>query len=470
MRIQNLGPIKDGTVQLNRLTVLTGNNGTGKTLAAYSLFAFRYWLENQFTPNLVTEAQIQQIIAGEPVTNTVDYYLSVLEKQLIDNFNKLNDSESFYQNFFRDDSVYVSGTTKLTINKHDISELILPKEKRLNWFYRWDYNLETDSIEGQSSVNNLIENRIYSTYLDKSDSIFTYYDVEGGKQEQSGVSQAPSMSQATKLVSGNIFNDLFASRKTSFYMPAERIGINVFRNRLNNQIVNDSLQVPVANANQIETTTSANERYPYPIEAYIKYINNSLGRLKEPLDKRVQDEKLKALVDGLVPGEFVYDEVKNEVNYNLPDQTENRTVTFNLLSSSLKSLFGIDIFIRNIGEGNWLFIDEPEMNLHPTRQVMMMDFLYQLAAIGTNVVISTHSDYLVKELMNLMLADKVKENTATSQLVRVYNFEASTITDLGDITDDDVELANFDITTDQINNRYYGLIDQLDKRGSTHES
>jgi len=69
-----------------------------------------------------------------------------------------------------------------------------------------------------------------------------------------------------------------------------------------------------------------------------------------------------------------------------------------------------------------------------------------------------------------MLADKVKENTATSQLVRVYNFEASTITDLGDITDDDVELANFDITTDQINNRYYGLIDQLDKRGSTHES
>jgi predicted ATPase len=49
-------------------------------------------------------------------------------------------------------------------------------------------------------------------------------------------------------------------------------------------------------------------------------------------------------------------------------------------------------------------IDEPEMNLHPKAQVQLMEFLALLVSAGLQVLITTHSPYIVDHLANLMSA------------------------------------------------------------------
>ncbi|SJM94785.1 conserved hypothetical protein [Crenothrix polyspora] len=51
-----------------------------------------------------------------------------------------------------------------------------------------------------------------------------------------------------------------------------------------------------------------------------------------------------------------------------------------------------------ITQGSFIFIDEPETNLHPDWQVKLMEVLLILADEGVNVVITTHSVDIIKTL------------------------------------------------------------------------
>ena len=54
-----------------------------------------------------------------------------------------------------------------------------------------------------------------------------------------------------------------------------------------------------------------------------------------------------------------------------------------------------------------LIIDEPEMNFHPDVQVVLARIFAILVNKGLKVVISTHSDYIVRELNNLIMAGAI---------------------------------------------------------------
>ena len=51
-------------------------------------------------------------------------------------------------------------------------------------------------------------------------------------------------------------------------------------------------------------------------------------------------------------------------------------------------------------------IDEPELNLHPDNQRQVARILAQLVNAGLKVIVSTHSDYFVRELNNLIMLKK----------------------------------------------------------------
>lgn len=96
-------------------------------------------------------------------------------------------------------------------------------------------------------------------------------------------------------------------------------------------------------------------------------------------------EKVESLIKGnlaITPnGEIVY-------------QEEGRTpVPLNMASSGISNMGMIALLLRRnvLNKGSFLFIDEPEMNLHTTWQHAMLDVLLDLGRAGVNVVIATHS-------------------------------------------------------------------------------
>jgi ABC-type multidrug transport system ATPase subunit len=58
-------------------------------------------------------------------------------------------------------------------------------------------------------------------------------------------------------------------------------------------------------------------------------------------------------------------------------------------------------------EGDVIFIDEPEISLHPDSQRILVRYLAELSKAGLKFVIITHSDYIVKELNNLICITKL---------------------------------------------------------------
>ncbi|OBQ35677.1 MAG: hypothetical protein AN487_15015, partial [Anabaena sp. CRKS33] len=85
-------------------------------------------------------------------------------------------------------------------------------------------------------------------------------------------------------------------------------------------------------------------------------------------------------------------------------------------SSMVKELAPLYLCLRYLVEPDeLLIIDEPEMNLHPTAQVQIIEFLAMLVQAGLKVLITTHSPYIVDHLANLIKASKYEDKESIKE-------------------------------------------------------
>lgn len=457
MHIKNLGPISDVSINLSDLTLFIGDNGTGKTLASYALYSFRNWLEQGVKTDLIKKQDIDSLILNnQPIIEPTDQYKKKLTDSLISSFNALNNDGNYFSDFFKDDNIYIKGTTKIEIDESDINSsfVSIPFDDNDASNTHWTYNVRTED-------SNNVYGQIISRFVSNGEKIKISYRNIGSSivnpKEQNNDSTLWSKNYSNEI-NLLVFATLFDISAKNVYLPAERIGINMFRKRLNNQFINNNLVEPKSNLDSTQPSQE-NERYPYPIESYIKFLNESLNSISKPHTSDINGDS-EGLLSHLIPGQFKYNSNSDQLTYDLSSSNTKTVddINFGLLSSSLKSLFGIDLFIKGRKENDWLFIDEPEMNLHPKRQTEIMKLLYLLMINGSKLVISTHSDYMVKELINKLLETKLSNDT--SKRVTVYQFENGSATKLNDISSEDT-LNNFDDSTNKINAEYYDLIDRI---------
>ena len=83
------------------------------------------------------------------------------------------------------------------------------------------------------------------------------------------------------------------------------------------------------------------------------------------------------------------------------------TLEIPIASSMVKELAPLVLYLRYLAEPEELIvIDEPEMNLHPAAQMKLIEFLAMLVNAGLDVLMTTHSSYLIDHLSNLIDAYK----------------------------------------------------------------
>lgn len=87
-----------------------------------------------------------------------------------------------------------------------------------------------------------------------------------------------------------------------------------------------------------------------------------------------------------------------------------------IASSLVRSLLILNYYIFHEAQKNdILMIDEPELNLHPKNQILIARLLVLLVNAGIKVFITTHSDYIVRELSNCIML----KNLSQSQIQRL---------------------------------------------------
>jgi ABC-type multidrug transport system ATPase subunit len=91
-------------------------------------------------------------------------------------------------------------------------------------------------------------------------------------------------------------------------------------------------------------------------------------------------------------------------------------------ASTIKSLSALVFYLRYYAfEGQVLIIDEPEVNLHPENQVKIARLLARISNLGIKVIVSTHSDYIIREFNNLIMLGSSKKEK--SELLEEFGYE-----------------------------------------------
>ena len=371
IKLKNLGSIKQAEFELGELTIICGGNNTGKTYATYALFGFlRVWQEvlNVSVEDTIVENLLNDGVIKIDLVSYLDKYELIL-KQGCETYTKsLPKIFSAPEEHFK--------TTQFHI--------ILDKKPSLK-----------SGFEGKIQSENA---EIFSLSKPEGEMELTVSLLAGIKRSifPSHIIKKIISDAITKIIFAKLFFNPFIS-------SAERTGATIFSSELNfsrNRLLKEM--------HNLDTDTDPRELlfknyqdYPLPVEQNVNFIRN----LKK-VTKRSSfiTEKYPEILDDfadIIGG-----------NYNITDNDELHfrpkgskiKLTMDESSSSVRSLLDIGFYLRHVAkEGDLLIIDEPELNLHPENQRRIIRLFTRLIKIGIKVFVTTHSDYIVKELNTLIM-------------------------------------------------------------------
>ena len=268
-----------------------------------------------------------------------------------------------------------------------------------------------------------------------------------------------------------------------FVLSAERFGISLFYRELDftrNNLV-DALQKMADDKSRddryglfIDSTTS---RYALPIKHNIDYTR-SIPDLKER--SGVHDDKLFNYIKEMLGG--YYSTSDGNIRFVSTARRKDRrfNIPLHLASTSARGLSDLYFFLRYVAEKDQLLIiDEPESHLDTSNQILMARLLARCVRAGLKVLITTHSDYLVKEINNLIMLDSTfpgKEavskrlhyepfDSISPSSVRAYVAEGDSLTRC-QVDEFGIEMPVFDETIDSINR----IANELNWRLQANES
>lgn len=142
-----------------------------------------------------------------------------------------------------------------------------------------------------------------------------------------------------------------------------------------------------------------NARYPRPIADGLADAADLTNKNRITFDDGTFATEIEQMI---LHGNLTVSE-DGEVLYHISDDTE---LGFNESSSAIKTLAPLVFYLRHsAGQYNALFVDEPELNLHPKNQILLAKIFVKMINAGLRLVISTHSDYIIREVNNMIMAD-----------------------------------------------------------------
>lgn len=264
-----------------------------------------------------------------------------------------------------------------------------------------------------------------------------------------------------------------------FILSAERFGISLFYKELDftkNQLV-DYLQRMSDDKNRdhispyifIDRTTS---RYALPIKDNIDYtrdIPTRKGQRSELYDDKLFD-KIKDMMGGY------YSTSGDDIAFTSRRKGRSFNLPLHIASSSARGLSDLYFYLRHVAEKNQLvIIDEPESHLDTANQIQLARLLARMAQSNLKVLITTHSDYIIKEINNLIMLSRLKKQKKVVKdlgykkddfiepdAIRAYVAEGDSLTKC-EIDEFGIDMPVFDETIDKINRTSNELASRLIK-------
>lgn len=414
---KNLGPLKHGRLKLRDFNLVCGVNNSGKTYLTYLLFGVlkMHWgLSSQF----INMFNIREKFEEEEPEWKKSGSVRIPENKLISLFEEIvtdaNTNIEYYINNNLEDGEYGKDAAFLANIFNTNAQLFRGIS------YKRIFDFQFSPNQTKELLINTFKNRRYAPRI--SGLVLDWLDKELLiKTSQSFLREYGSMSIAILVKS--LFFKVFAEIWSRPYLlSTERSSISLFFKELdeNRNALVDSLQ-RLGNIQESDKTlnhliSEKSSRFSEPVAVNIERIRNipyelDKGRIGPMWQKYGQElqKRFDELNDGFT---YSWDEGSQQFYYILRNK-EGGAIQVPLYagSSMSRELFDLYYYLRlYAAHGDIIITDEPESYLHPQKQMQLTRLLAFLTNHGIRILLTTHSDFIVREVNNLILANELESN------------------------------------------------------------
>ena len=471
-RFSNLGPVSEAELELGDFTIIAGRNNTGKTYMTYVLYDF---LKRVSVLVLYSKA-----------------YSRLFESHLVEKtgLSRLEFIEL----------LTTSGRYEWEVDEHAYTAI----QSELIQLLTKEYSSQIGSHVFQSPPCQLDEAQldlIYASTLPASwQSGFAFlsgqelhFEFRGTRAVvlfNDGLSDGESSKAGAMPENGHIFqvfrrmyawfllSNIADIRLTPFILTSARNSISLFYKELDyvrNQAVRlfQSKQDREGEEPDGEVDPAGIiSRYATAISDNIDFARNVSSNTAVTSSR--PQKLLSKSIEEMMGGRFT--SIDDELRFIASEENINTfDIPFHLASSSAWEMSHLYFFLNHsLDYIDLLIIDEPESHLDTANQIQLARLLARYVNSGKKVLVTTHSDYIIREINNLIMLSSPLEDgdearkklgyreddRLSQEQVQAYVAKNGTL-NLCSKDRFGIEMPVFDETIDDLNDRSEELADQI---------
>lgn len=472
---ENLGPVKEARLELGDLTVISGRNNTGKTYMAYAVHGFM--------------EKFAEVVLSDPVS---EFFDTIFQEMVSMPSHELGNYLNFYdrkewkvdQNTLAEQRSRLIREVSSAFSRNELNGVFAAREALFE-----EASLEADLEAGlQFKVSErirILEDRELHIRYDGNSVSMEVRDnsLESEHEGEDDLSKIDIVTEqnVNRLYSYLLLRGVFETHLIPSIFSSARHTIPLFLNELdyaNNQWIQAQIQDRLSGKSAERPGRSEPKKN---IGNYALPVHNNID-LFRGIPDRVQREdnkpagRFSAEVERMMGGRF--SGTDGELRFKAGGEDEpSFDIPLYLASSSAWEMSGLYFylgFFMNDNRSHLIIIDEPESHLDTANQIRLTRLLARLVNSGNKVLITTHSDYIVREINNLIMltapledGDKIKrklgyekDDELGQDQVKAYVAGEGTLKECRK-NKYGIEMPVFDETIDDLNFRSEELASQI---------
>jgi len=412
---KNTGMIEEAGIDIDGLTVIAGENDTGKSTVGKLLFSIiktfnRYERDARFYQVLNIKRLLDNYYfdsrkkSNDPSVlefgNAFFQQLKTVALSLVDENKPKEEIESIVSEKMKSFTDALLGLSGFNVNFEEITghivDIILKKPAQENVF----------QLTFLKYANALLSGDIANKFSGGGNYLIT------GKE---GNIPIFTVSGAPSSVDIDLHDRLYFEDATFFESPA----------LLN---LADTIRF---SKTEFDKTGDTKQEAELLEKAYVpEYIRDLILKLTDQKTKGKQSEITKK-INGIIGGEFYYDPDLRDFVF----EKQGQKFIGVSITPGVKLLGAVGILYLSgfIKSNSLLVIDEPETHLHPQWQVRFADIIVQLVKEGNSILLTSHSPYLIEAIK--LYSDFEPVNKKTNFYFSEVK-ESQFISHISNVTDD----------------------------------
>lgn len=419
IRLKDFGPISDASVEINPLTVLTGPNNSGKSYLALVI----YCAYTMLSPRPIYFSSRRRSVS----INLGSGLLSLYGSLFTDSSTGLEDRiKHAISKVLEESEGRVDKPIKIGQLPGDLQKALLQRHKSAGQKLAGEFAESLQSCFG-TQIRDLVrrpDGKLFEINLSSStgfswtarstenDEMQTLeWPSELDEEEITVVPDGPIFGPLTEADPDHVFYNILMQTASKIvkafgadhahYMAASRSGIMLAHKAFAGILVRRSSRAWID---------------PLAVPRLSGVVTDMISDILNLQHRPYEDPEINEIVEflqsqvthGDVRAEPLDEQEYPEIYYH---QHEVGTFPLHLTSSMVSEIAPLVVFLKHIvNKGELLIIEEPESHLDPVNQTVLARAIARLVNVGVRVLITTHSDFFIQQLNNLLLLSSFSES------------------------------------------------------------